>query len=361
METVHFGRALYYPHIFPQSRRWLRTAALYHDGIGRIVPRDFVSRQYDRHNGEELLRDFEALAEAGFIEDQEPDTVLPQVSDQFISFIAPFVEGPERKEKLVQRLGSRDWKPYNMYREKIQPELLALLQEVDLVRAVNDFEVEFDSSIGGLYMLFLAKELAKHQPIVSDDPLYEVLTHIPVTTSAETVPVDRGLLLASAIFASVVPIDIEWVDMKDLIKFREDFSDERLAFYEWMAAFRSELAKIRDPKQLEQAIDHYADLIRARMAGFKKKLKLLKLKCANGIFTFSLPSIVTADWGFASKDPRVLIGAGSLVVAGVIANAVLEHGIAKADAPLAYVHSMRKELKPKEYAGELIQLNISGL
>ena len=119
-------------------------------------------------------------------------------------------------------------------------------------------------------MLFLAKELAKHQPIVSDDPLYEVLTHIPITTSAETVPVDRGLLLASAIFASVVPIDIELVDMKDLIKFREDFRDERLAFYGWMAAFRSELVKIRDPKQLQQAIDHYADRIQARMAASRR-------------------------------------------------------------------------------------------
>jgi hypothetical protein len=320
-----------------------------------------VSPKYDRHNGEDLLRDFEALADAGFIEDQEPDTVLPQVSDQFLSFIAPFVEGPGRKEKLVERLGSRDWKPYNMYREKIQPELLALLQGVDLVRAVNEHEVEFDASIGGLYMLFLAKELAKHQPIVSDDPLYEVLTNIPITPSDETLPVDRGLLLASAVFASVVPIDIEWVDMKDLIKFREDFRDERLAFYEWMATFRSELVKVRDPEQLQQAVDYYADRIQARMACFKKKLKLLKLKCANGIFTFSLPSIVTADWGLGSKDPRVVIGAGTLVVAGVIANAVLEHGIANADAPLAYVHSMRKELKPKEYAGELIQLNISGL
>lgn len=357
METVHFGRALYYPHIFPQSRRWLRTAALYHDVIGRIVPRDFISRQYDRHNGEDLLRDFEALSAAGFIEDHEPDTVLPEVSDQFLSFISPLIE-PGSKEKLVQQLGSRDWKPYNMYREKIQPELLDLLQEVHLVRPVNDYEVEFDASIGGLYMLFLAKELAKHQPIVSDDPLYEVLTHIPVTTAAKAAAVDHGLLLANAIFTSVVPVDIELVDIKDVLRFREDFRDERRAFYEWMAAFRSELAKMRDPKQLQQAIDYYADRARARMAGFKEKLKLLKLKCATGIFTFSLPGVATADWGLASKDPRVLIGAGSLVVAGVVTNAILERRIAKAEAPLAYVHSIRRELKPKEYAGELIQLNL---
>jgi hypothetical protein len=42
METVHFGRALSYSHIFPLSRQRLRTSALYHDGIGRIVPERFV-------------------------------------------------------------------------------------------------------------------------------------------------------------------------------------------------------------------------------------------------------------------------------------------------------------------------------
>jgi hypothetical protein len=61
MDTLFFGRALYYPHIFPQSRQWLRTAALYHDGISRIVPRGFLTNAYDRHSGIELLRDFEEL------------------------------------------------------------------------------------------------------------------------------------------------------------------------------------------------------------------------------------------------------------------------------------------------------------
>jgi hypothetical protein len=42
MEPISFGRALYYPHIFPQDRRWLRTAVLYHDGLARIVPRNFM-------------------------------------------------------------------------------------------------------------------------------------------------------------------------------------------------------------------------------------------------------------------------------------------------------------------------------
>jgi hypothetical protein len=33
----------------------------------------------------------------------------------------------------------------------------------------------------------------------------------------------------------------------------------------------------------------------------------------------------------------------------------------KADVPLSYVHSMRERLKPREYAGKMIELNLSGV
>ena len=237
METVHFGRALYYPHIFPQSRQWLRTAALYHDGIGRIVPERFVPSAYDRHSGPELLRDFEALQDAGFIEDKYPNEVLPEVSDQFIEFLAPLLQGQKRKERLREKLGSRDWKPYNMFREKIEPGLIDLLETEGLIRPVNDYEVEFDASIGGLYMLFLARQMAKHQPIVSDDPTYEALTHVPIQQSTTGAPVDRGLLLANAIFTSAVPTDIESVDIHDLIKFRQDFEESESPFMNGLQSF----------------------------------------------------------------------------------------------------------------------------
>lgn len=361
MDTVHFGQALYYPHIFPQSRRWLRTSALYHDGIGRIVPAGFVPSAYDRHGGPELLRDFEALQAAGFIEDKYPNDVLDQVSEQFIEFLAPLVQGQERKERLRRKLGSRDWKPYNMFREKISPELVALLEAEGLVRPVNDYEVEFDASVGGLYMLFLARQMAKHQPIVSDDPMYEALTHVVFQQEPTGASVDRGLLLANAIFASAVPIDIESIDIRDLIKFREDFGDDRIAFYDWIASFSANLAKITDQKQLEQAVEHHTLAIQTKMSSLKTKLKLLKLKCSTGVFTFSIPSMLTSSWGLATDNSALLIGGGTFVLAGIVANTVLEYRAIKGDAPLSYVHSMSKHLRPKEYAGKMIELKLSGI
>lgn len=361
METVHFGRALYYPHIFPQSRLWLRTAALYHDQISRIVPAGFVPSEYDRHGGPELLNDFEALQNAGFIEDKHPDGVRQDVGEQFINFIAPLLQGPKTKAALTAKLGSQDWKPYNMYREKIDPGLLDLLEPEGLVRNLNNYEVEFDASIGGLYMLFLARQMASHYPIVSDDPMYEVLTHVPLQDLSGAAPVDHGLLLATAVFTSAVPIDIVSVDIKELIRFREEFKDERKAFYDWIATFRSDLGKLSDPKQLEEAVAHHKAAVERRMDALKKKFGVLNLKTGTGIFSFSMPGLVTTIYATAKENPAVMFGGGALVLAGIAANALLERWLVKADAPVSYVHSMRKQLKPKEYAGKLIQLQLSGL
>jgi hypothetical protein len=289
MDTQFFGRALYYPHIFPQSRRWLRTAALYHDGISRIVPHGFLTDSYDRHNGIELLRDFEELQAANFIEDQHPDPFLESVGESFLDFLTPLLDGVDHKTKLQTKLGSRHWKPYNMYRDKISQDLLSLLEEQALVNAVNDYEVEFDASIGGLYMLFLASQMAQQQPIISDDPVYELLATWNLPSAPEVASIDRGFVLASAIFTSAVPIDIESVNIRDLILFREDHRAERIEFYEWMAHYSADLAKIKNRVQLQQAVDHYGEVIGSKMSTFSTKLKALGVKCATGIFSFSIP------------------------------------------------------------------------
>lgn len=55
-----------------------------------------------------------------------------------------------------------------------------------------------------------------------------------------------------------------------------------------------------------------------------------------------------------------MMGGGALVLAGIAGNAALERWLAKADAPVSYVHSMRRQLRPQEYAGKLIELELSG-
>ncbi|MFL6386173.1 MAG: hypothetical protein ACJ71U_01680 [Terriglobales bacterium] len=361
MKPISFGRALYYPHIFPQDRRWLRTAALYHDGLARIVPRNFLPTEYDRHGSIDILRDFEALQESGFIDDEHPDQVLQDVGRQFLEFIAPSFESAERS-RLVSQIDSGEWRPYSMFRQKIDPSLLALLEQQRLVRPINDYEVEFDGQVGGLYMLFLAKQMAKQRPIVSDNPTFEALTYAPpnLGTMADGVA-DPGLVLANFVFRTAVPVDIESIPINEVIKFRADFEGERVSFYDGISKLTADLVAMKDSKLLHQAIQHHASAIEQKVSSLEKKLRFLRLTSGRNIFSVSVPtSIAGAAWGLGITNPFILVPVGSLIVTGMLISSRFEQQLAKADSTVAYIHSLRKELLPKAYANKFIELNLAG-
>lgn len=362
MKPINFGRALYYPHIFPQDRRWLRTAALYHDGLARIVPQNFRPTEYDRHGNIDILRDFEALQEAGFIDDEYPDQLLQDVGAQFLEFIAPSLGNAERRSQLVSQLDSDEWRPYSMFRQKIDPSLLALLDEEGLVRPINDYEVEFAGQVGGFYMLFLAKQMAKQRPIVSDNPTFEALTYAPPSLGplAEG-KADPGLVLANVVFRTAVPVDIESIPINELIKFRADFEGERVSFYDGISKLTTDLVAISDAKLRHQAIQHHSIAIEQKVSSLDKKLRLLKLTSGRSIFSASIPtSVAGAAWGLGITNPFALVTVGALVVTGMLISSRFEHQLAKADSTVAFIHSLRKRVAPKVYARKFVELNLAG-
>jgi hypothetical protein len=362
MKAIPFGRALYYPHIFPQDRRWLRTAALFHDGLSRIVPRSFVPGHYRRASSPETERDFEALAECGFIEDEWPDYVLDEVGGKFLDFIAPNLENRDRKSRLVSGLKSAQWRPYTMHRQKINASLLSLLEEQGLATWVNKDEISFQDQVGGLYMLFLARHMAKSRPIVTDNPLFEALSYgPPESRSFSMESTDPGLVLATAIFRTAVPMDVESVEIHDLIRFRMDFAAERLAFYDAIEKMAADLIALQDQRLLRQAVEHHSASIENKIASLEKKLGLLKMTCGRGIFSLSLPAWTTgAAWGLGVTNPATLMAVGSFVVTGMLLSSRFEQQLAKADSTVSYIHSLRNYLTPKAYAEEFVSLNLTG-
>jgi hypothetical protein len=79
-------------------------------------------------------------------------------------------------------------------------------------------------------------------------------------------------------------------------------------------------------------IEHHRANVERRMETLEKKFSLLNLKTGTGIFTFSVPGLVTAASAALNHNPAVMIGGGALVLAGIAANAALERWLAKADA-----------------------------
>lgn len=320
-----------------------------------------MATEYDRHGSIDILRDFEALQTAGFIDDEYPDHVLQDVGSEFLDFISPSLESPERRSRLVSKLDSNEWRPYSMFRQKIDPALLALLEEENFVRPINDYEVEFAGQIGGFYMLFLAKHMAKHRPIVSDNPTFEALTYAPPGLGPVAIGGgDPGLVLANVAFRTAVPIDIEAVPINELIKFRVDFEGERISFYDSISKMTADLEAIKDPKLLRQAIQHHSIAIEQRVNSLDKKLRLLKLTSGRGIFSVSIPACVTAAWGLGVTNPFALLAVGSVVVGSMLVSSRLERYLAKADSTVAYIHSLRKNWSPKTYAKGFIELNLAG-
>lgn len=213
------------------------------------------------------------------------------------------------------------------------------LQREGLAKLVTDDEVEFAGQVGGLYMLFLAKQMAKQRPIVSDNPTFEALTYAPPEFSAAPDgTADNGLVLATAVFSSAVPVDIESVPMPDLIKFRTDFEGERVSFYDGITKLTTELAAINDPKLVRQAIEHHSNAIKNKVASLDKKLRLLNLTSGRGIFSVSLPASVTgAAWGLGVTNPFALAAVGGLVVASLLISRNFEKQLVQAESTVAYI------------------------
>jgi hypothetical protein len=130
---VQYGHALYYPHIYPRSRAWLRTAALYHDQITRIASNTFDTLDR-RYGSKATMEDFDQLHQAGFIGQEPPEPALEDVAKEFRAFITTNWKHKNR-HKLIHR--ALPGKPYTMYAGKIADDLLNELVAQGLAKRVE--------------------------------------------------------------------------------------------------------------------------------------------------------------------------------------------------------------------------------
>lgn len=355
--VIEFGTALYYPHIQFYDRRWLRTAALYHDHLGRIMPGAFSPRYDDSSETRELYEDIWSLTAAGFIQDEDPAPFTSAVSNAFYELALANTD-PERRARLLPVLPNAD-EPFTIYRDKLDPTLIQLMESMGLARSINEHEIEADPVCGALYMRTLAEHMAAQRPLVTDDPVFEAMAWASNPEGGEMAG-DKGFLLANAIFRTSVPLDIEKVPRGDLLKFREDHQDARLAFYNEIRKMAADLAKLKSPKQITGAVDHYAGTVEAAVNRLEVKLRLLKVACAPACFGVSLPGWLTAAWGLGVTNPVSLFGTLGVVLAAILVKSAGERKLLTGENSVGYVHYMRKQLTPHQYAEELVQLNLSG-
>ncbi|MGJ5816314.1 hypothetical protein [Paludibaculum fermentans] len=350
MPIIHYGRALYYPHIFPKDRVWLRTAALYHDGISRIVPKSFVASKHKRYDSIKLLQDFEALQDSGFIEDEAPTFPADDSHESFRRFLDLV-----RQRRVVQPGPQRT---YSMFIDKMDRALFDELREVGLA-IERDAEIEMPEDVGLLYMTFLAKHMAGHRPILTDNPAFQTADYVPLPPEGGGPHSDVGFVLATAVMRTALPVDIQSIPISDLIQFREDHTPERAAFYDAISNLARDLQVLRPGHELEKAIEHHNSVLQLKIKALESKLRLLNITCISGVLSMSLPSYWVSDWGLHLANPAFLVGGGALIASFMALRCYLERVLTTAENPAAYVHYMQSQLTPAKYTEQFLQLHLS--
>jgi hypothetical protein len=135
-----YGRALYYPYLTFHDDLWLRSAALYYDGINRIVPNGVVP---DDSESAKVL-----MGEVGFIENLDPSQEAEEIQARFLQI--------ESGYKALSNPTNLNW--FRIHRKKMSFLVLVLLAKKRLARRVPDDVpradewIDVETTTAALYM-----------------------------------------------------------------------------------------------------------------------------------------------------------------------------------------------------------------
>jgi hypothetical protein len=318
----HSYTALYYPFIHFKDDRWLKTAALYWDRMGRIVPSSYVT---DDSNTVHAL--------GTFVEILRPEWVRPAFGETFIEFIQE--HGPRLRERynielrdqwpavpIAQRPpraggpSGTDPRLSYVYYEKMTPELSALLIEstIALPDHYDSHWLGMHPKIAQIYMTALADELAGERgmyPLTDEtidhlavggwtmERLAQALLDDPDLVRAK--PQSREVESVAAYLAlqTVLPKDPEQLSVDRILEFREKYPGERAAFQQFIAEFlkpREWLTDIKDPDVLQQRLQsEYEKELKPKFDDFGEKLRDVKINTVTGALAIqvAVPSVIS--------------------------------------------------------------------
>jgi hypothetical protein len=202
----NYGRALYYPYIEIRDDRWIKLAALYYDGLSRIVPHGVQPED------SETVR---ALNEkSDFLRNLNPESDADPVANEFLNFALKFLEDSDFRFRFERELPelAREKADIKIHARKLSdilkielPRLgLAFHSEIDWEGHVEYYR--FRPVTGAMYMTCLANRMASDRelPLVSDQPVYQrIIRGVQDDIGKYESDPDQGYLLASAVLFSV--------------------------------------------------------------------------------------------------------------------------------------------------------------
>jgi hypothetical protein len=352
MVNRSYGHALYYPYIHFQSDEWIKAAALYYDGLTRIVPEGFAL-----NDSETVIKLGE---QSGFIRDYNPSEEAIDISENFVTILREEYSNPRSRNKLIRAIRNQVNPEgiFPVHEEKIANAVKAALPELGFPKKdPRSHWYFFDPVAGSLYMTTLAERIAEKQgvPIISDTVGYQNIIRALQFDWSNEIRLDIGYLLGSVVIKTVVPENIGAVSVEKIIEIRDNHQSERVRFYEKIQDLISDMPRINDPESIQRYVDHHADIIKDEVDGLRGSLLDSKIRCVSGLISISAPPIAINLSDLLPEFKPLIIGSG-FIVAGLslLATKALEYRQIRGRGPYSYLLSLKQELTPKSMLNRLL-------
>ncbi len=361
MNSAPYGHALYYPYIHLQDDRWIKVAALYYDGLSRIVPQGF--RTDDSHTVR-VLND-----EIQFVRDLDPGREAAEITYDFLEFAREELSDPRTRTAVVhtvkRRLPRRSG--FRIHAGKLGEGLGRELQHLGLAKAPSKWRrwrpepwgswYDFEPVTGALYMMALAQTMAKRRglPIVTDEPAFQGLIR-GIQFDTRDPRTDKAHALASLVIKTAVPDNIESVPIDRIVQFRRRHDSERHRFYAALQGVAQDIPSIDEPEAFEDCLNHHKKSIDDAVKDLRLSLTDVGIGSTIGLFGLSLPSWAS-DLAAGAGDLGIGITTVGMVslAAGVLTKEGRNYYRSRKDSPWSYVLSLERGIDSESFLRTLLE------
>ena len=338
---MSFSHALYYPYINITNKNWIKHALLFYDKISRIVPYSLEPA------------DSEAVIEirynSDFIHDYHPDRF--DTSNVFSEF-AKIITHSNFRERFHRQLEVDPLSSRGTYLhiEKLDYRLQEVLIREGYARpGTYGFEdwLIVSNDVGMLYMTFLAKTISKKKtlPIVTDiEQSFSAAIQFESKINSDYKN-QFEYRLGNLLIETVVPKKINDVPLDLIIDIRENYSNERTAFFNEVSNLANSIPDIDNASALNDALNQYSKLILNETKHLEELYNAHKIETVNKFLSISIPTTVASLSAYVPDVAKPFLAAGG-VIFGLVssANAVKKEKLELKSNPKSYLLNLKSEL-----------------
>jgi hypothetical protein len=372
--TTYVG--LYYPFIHFKDDAWIKLAALYWDKMGRIVP-----NHYSTHDSDTVLA---LRSELGFIENFNPADASRSVGKRFYRLLANHEKALLKKydvdnsdtwpDDLVTTTaapaGSDPKFAYIYAEEKMWLDLRdALIMTRLAIPARNGDKrwIGLHPKLANVYMAALAEEMANDwgfHPVTDETINHVAVSGYSLERIAQALLGDVTLIrkkprkyeleshVASIAIRSVIPVDIENIEVSKIILARKKYGTELSHFQDYIHTIAENLSNLQGIEN-EEALKFHLDMeyqknLEPQLNDLKKALKSIGIGTIYSAMNLEVKDVGLTPILLALLNPVIaLTGAIALSMLPVLKDGREARQETLMGSPVSYLLHLEQNLEPQ--------------